>query len=131
MTIHLMKPPYIVDAGPCSGVYLSEEAYGDHLKRSGIRHPLDVMGEEMKIMMPAHTGDPEIDEALHEGVEVQAREDVRPVNAELCSPDEADQKFQEFFERYTQGGGSNLRVELVSGLTGIRFTLVSSWDDMG
>jgi hypothetical protein len=39
--INLMKPPFVVDAGPCPGVYLSEEAYKDHLKRSGIQHPLE------------------------------------------------------------------------------------------
>lgn len=55
---------------------------------------------------------------------------VRPADTELCSEDEARQKFEEFFERYERGGGADLRVELVRGLPGIRFTLVGSWDDM-
>ncbi len=57
-------------------------------------------------------------------------EPVRPVEAELCSEEQARQKFEKFFEHYEKGGGADLRVELVRGLPGIRFTLVGSWDDM-
>ncbi len=56
--------------------------------------------------------------------------DARPVKAELCSEEQARQKFEEFFQRYEKGGGADLRVELVSGICGLRFTLVGSWDDM-
>ncbi len=56
--------------------------------------------------------------------------EVRPVEAEPCVEEEARQKLEEFFEHYQIGGGANLRVELVRGLPGIRFTLVGDWDDM-
>ena len=57
--------------------------------------------------------------------------EVRPVTTKLCSEEEARQKLEEFFDRYEKGGGADLRVELVRGLLGIRFTLVGDWDDMG
>ena len=57
-------------------------------------------------------------------------ETVRPVETELCSEEEARQKFQEFLDCYETGGGANLRVELVSGLPGVRLTLVGDWEDM-
>lgn len=60
-----------------------------------------------------------------------SEEPVRPVETELCSEEEARQKFAEFLDRYEGGGGANLRVELVSGLPGIRLTLVGDWEDMG
>lgn len=57
-------------------------------------------------------------------------DEVRPVKTELCSEEEARQKFQEFLDSYETGGGANLRVELVSGLPGVRLTLVGDWEDM-
>lgn len=84
MAIHLMKPLFIVDAGPCPGVYFSERTYQDHLGRSGIQHPLDMMGEEMKLSMPAHTGDPELSKAVQEGegMEEMEREEASALEAE-------------------------------------------------
>lgn len=32
MAINLMQPPYLVEVGPCPGVYFSKESYGNHLK---------------------------------------------------------------------------------------------------
>ncbi len=66
-----------------------------------------------------------------QGVPPPSSDEVRPIEAELCTPEEARIKFEEFFTHYQKGGGANLRVELVRGLPGIRFTLVSDWGDMG
>ena len=65
-----------------------------------------------------------------QGVPPPSSDEVRPIEAELCTPEEARTKFDEFFKHYQKGGGANLRVELVRGLPGIRFTLVCDWDDM-
>ncbi len=54
----------------------------------------------------------------------------RPIKTVPCSEEDARQKLEEFFKHYEKGGGADLRVELVRGLPGIRFTLVGSWDDM-
>jgi len=67
---------------------------------------------------------------MKQGVPPPLLDEVRPIEAELCTPEEARTKFDEFFKHYQKGGGANLRVELVRGLPGIRFTLVGSWDDM-
>ena len=66
----------------------------------------------------------------HPWPEGPAVDEVRPIEAELCSEKEARQRLEEFFDRYERGGGANLRVELVSGLPGVRLTLVGDWDDM-
>jgi len=58
------------------------------------------------------------------------KNEQRTIKTELCSEEEARQKLEEFFKHYERGGGADLRVELVRGLPGIRFTLVGSWDDM-
>ena len=110
MAINLIRPPYIVDAGPCPGVYFSEEAYKDHLKRQGIQHPLDV------------------------GVKLVStetfEEEVAPIEAEICSEAYARQQFEEFFASCERGGGHNIRVELRKTIHGVRFVAIADWDDM-
>ena len=60
----------------------------------------------------------------------EMEDETRPIETEFCSEAEARRKLEEFFTHYEKGGGSGLRVELVRGLPGIRFTLVGSWEDM-
>jgi hypothetical protein len=36
MPTNLMRPPYIVDAGPFPGVYLSHKAYQNHCRAQGV-----------------------------------------------------------------------------------------------
>ena len=67
---------------------------------------------------------------VKQGVPPPSSDEVRPIEAESCTPEEARTKLDEFFKHYEKGGGGDLRVELVRGLPGIRFTLVGSWDDM-
>jgi len=43
-TIFLTQPPYIVDAGPCPGVYSSAEGYHSYLKMKGIEPMAILMG---------------------------------------------------------------------------------------
>jgi hypothetical protein len=43
-TIFLAQPPFIVDAGPCPGVYASAEAYHGYLKMKGIEPMAILMG---------------------------------------------------------------------------------------
>lgn len=50
MTIHPTCPPFVVEAGPCPGVYFSREAYEEHLQRKGID-----LGEYFKNLLNLET----------------------------------------------------------------------------
>ena len=137
MTINLMKPPFIVDAGPRPGVYASAEAYENHLKHSGIEHPLNMnplnrMRDEMKLSTGCFTGDPELDEKLHKGEEVTPPEvtEIKPIECTPKTWDEVDQLFEELKQRCRDGGGEGLRAELTSTLAGARLVVVFDWEDM-
>lgn len=38
-TILPTQPLFVVECGPCAGVYYSREAYEEHLKNQGISYP--------------------------------------------------------------------------------------------
>lgn len=114
--IDLIRHPIVVEAGPYPGVYQDEEAYRNRLRRAGIKHPLGCIPKDLSKTI------------VHTNPEPTTEVPVRQIETILCSEDEARDKFEEFFTRYERGGGSNLRVELVRGLPGIRFVLVGDWD---
>lgn len=116
------RPPCFVDAGPCPGIYASEEAYMSHLKRQGIKHPL---GDFQP--MPENNW-PKMSELPPETTR-EVDTEIRPIVAEPCSEEEARKKLEEFFVIYERANGSNLRVELVWGVPGIRFALVGDWEE--
>lgn len=59
------------------------------------------------------------------------KDEVRPIKTEACTKEEALRKFAEYFDIYEVGGGADLRMEMVRGLEGVRFTVVFGWGDMG
>lgn len=66
-TILLMRPPHVVEAGPCPGVYFSSEAYEEHLKRQNIfRSPSGII-EGQITHLRVHSGESKLGNKLYVG----------------------------------------------------------------
>jgi len=61
---------------------------------------------------------------------LQVRNDIRPITTLPTTPAELEEAFKTFLGKFNREG-DNLRMELVTNITGMRFVAVFNWDDMG
>lgn len=63
-------------------------------------------------------------------IEAILSEGVREISTKVCSAEDLERAFKTFLGRF-HGEGEGLRMELITGIEGMRLVAVFNWDDMG